>query len=249
MAIPKQFPGRLITGLCIRLAVAAAFALYGLSASAEMFAARVGDAQIAIPVPAGFVEPSEQLPQLGKLAQTMTPPTNTLLSVFVPDSDVMRTKRGQAPLLNRYFLVQTMKSIETREVSMAEYTKFQASIRNRLQTVLDSSAARSQSLISSAAKQLGDEAGIQFTMKVGEAKALSIDDERETALSQSVAMKYESQVDGTREDVQVVMSSTTILVKGKIIFVFAYSRYEAPTDLAWVRTQARTFVDQFVAAN
>ena len=64
--------------------------------------------------PAGFHEISQLSPANQKLAETMTPPKNRLLAVFVSEeSDLERITKEDIPELPRYMLLQVYRQLES----------------------------------------------------------------------------------------------------------------------------------------
>lgn len=238
----KAFPAR--------HALAAFLLLHGLVASAaSSLMGQVGGVPLAIPVPPGFSDPSAQAPQLRDLAERLTPPTSRLLAVFVADRDLKLTREGKDPLLHRYFLVQTPIRNEQAQMTPEQFSQLKQTLRAGMQTGFDSTRRRSQAFLDSATQKLGKEAGVEFSMKMGESKVLSFDDDRPRGLSFSTATKYASDINGVREEIPMVMSTTVLLAKGKVFFAYAYSQYRAPADLDWVRAQARFYMDTALTAN
>lgn len=50
-------------------------------------------------------------------------------------------------------------------------------------------------------------------------------------------------------DVPLVVSMTTAIVKGKLLYFYAYSRYASKDDADWVRAQATAWLPRLRADN
>ena len=92
------------------LAVLLYVALSATAQSQPLIKATVGNTSLLLPVPAGFMEPSEAVPVLRRNAEALTAPPMRLLGVFVDDKDRDAVENGGTPSFKRYFMVQVLRA-------------------------------------------------------------------------------------------------------------------------------------------
>lgn len=240
---------RLPPGLCALLFLAASAAL-GAESQAPASAARIGATQIAIPAPAGFAEPSATVPQLRSLGETMTPPTNRLLAMFVSDADLGRGRTGVAPELRRYFFVQTFRQTESRTLASADFATVKETLRTQSQQLMTRVTPTVQGYLASAARSIGEQSGnAGLSVQIGEVKVQDIIDGGDNAISVVAITKYAVQNAGKTEELPVAMAMTTMLVRGKLVYFYAFSRLTSAADIDWVRSQTQQWLPRMKLEN
>ncbi len=241
--------------LLARLALALCTAAAALSAAhaqdpVEPYTASVGLKLLKLPLPPGTVEPSRSVPPLRQMAERMTPPSNRLLALFVERADEAAARSGQAPTMARYFMVQSFRQAEAGSVSAAEFREVRQQLRQQYQQILVQAVPQVQGHLDGAAQAMGRDAGLdRLQVKVGEMKGLDVFDEREHTISLLALTKYEVQAGDRREEVPMAMSITTGILQGKVVYFYAYARYQGPPDLDWLRQVTRDWVERATRAN
>ena len=101
----------------------------------------VGGKAVFVPTPVGFHEISQLSPETRKLMETMTPPNNRLLAVFVSEDDVGRIMLMGSPEFLRYMLLQVNRELEHFDISGAQFSQlisqFKQDHNNLLEKVKD----------------------------------------------------------------------------------------------------------------
>lgn len=230
--------------------LAAASVAAGAADSPDAASAQIGATQIAVPAPAGFVEPSRAVPPLRELGETMTPATNRMIAMFVTSDDLAKARAGKPPSMQRYFFVQTFRQTEARDLSAADFAKIKDVLRNQTQQLVGRAALAVQGQLASAVKSIGDKSGNPgLSMKVGEVKVQDLFEDSENSITVIAITKYAIQNGGKTQETPVAMSMTTALVRGKIVYFYAYSLLSSPDDIDWVRTQGRQWLPRMNQQN
>ena len=97
----------------------------------------IGGVKIDAQAPNGFHEVSSLSPETRKLAETMTPPNNRLLAVFVSEEDLGRIMKGKAPEFGRYMFLQTLRKLENRNISNRQFQQLAILIKEQQNTLLN----------------------------------------------------------------------------------------------------------------
>lgn len=204
----------------------------------EDFPTQIGTTPLQLPLPQGFSEPSVGAPGFRNLGETMTPATNRLLAVFIADTDIVRVKASQQPTMDRYFMVQTFRQTEGVTASPAEFAQLQEMLRKQYVEISKQVLPTVQGELDRAAAQLSKESGAPgVKLKVGEIKPQEVFHDVPGQISLLALTAYRVEVAGKAQEIPMALGVTTLALKGKMLYFYAYSRYRDATDLAWIKTQ------------
>ena len=95
----------------------------------------VGGVDVALPVPAGYVVARGS--DLIAMAELLTPQPMRPVALFIDERDMRLRDTGQAMQLQRYFLVQTVRQLETLTLGDAEIASLKANVRQQSPSVFD----------------------------------------------------------------------------------------------------------------
>ncbi len=205
---------------------------------------------VQLPVPAGFADPTRVLPQMRQLGERMTPATNRLLAIFMAQTDIDSSLAGQQPAMSRYFMAQTLRQTETSQISEGEFGQVKTMLRQQYQSLLKQIGPKVQGELDRAAREIGQDAGQEsLSLKTGELKGLEVFDERAGSISLLAATQYQVQVGDRVNEVPMAMGITTAVIKGKLVYFYAYSVYRGAADLEWVRSVTRDWLPLAVSSN
>ena len=210
----------------------------------------VGITRIELPVPEGFVEPTRALPQTRTLGERLTPPANRLLAFFLHRDDVQRMQTGQPPLMQRYFMAQTLRQAEDMLIAQDQFDQVRATLRDQYRSLLSQVGPQVQGQLDATARDMGREAGVEsLSLKIGELKGLEVFDDRPGSISLLAATRYVVELEGSKKEIPMAMSITTAIFKGRLVYFYAYAVYQSAADLDWLRTVTRDWLPLAVAAN
>ncbi len=226
-------------------------ALPAVAAADSTYAAPIGRALVALPVPPGFVEPSRSLPPMRTLGERMTPPSNRLLALFIAESDERDAREGRNPGMLRYYMAQTLRQTEEQALSGAEFGEVKTMLRQQYQQLLSNVTGAAQGHLDNAMRQIGRDAGQELpALKLGELRGLEVFDERDFSISLlAMTQLAVQQAGGQVVEMPLAMSITTARVKDKLVYFYAYSQYRDKADLDWLRATTREWLPRLAAAN
>lgn len=237
--------------------IAALFSLFltsainiNVNAAGVSTVAKIGSVPISLPIPRTFIEPSAGVPEVRALGETITPPTNRLLTILVPGRYETQIRSGNIPELDRYFLVQTPRKNEASSWTTADFSKLKIILRGQHQQILNRATPQIQRLIDSTLqdKSLAHDPSVT-DLRVGEISVQEIFDEKSNSISLLALTKYTVRSGDKIQEQPMAMAYTTLLIKGKIVFLYAYSYLRSPADIDWVRTQTKIWLSQVGAEN
>ena len=200
---------------------------------------RIGATSIELPAPPGFEDPTADVPGLKRFGETITPPSNRLLAMFLSSADAKTARAGSGPEMRRYFLVQTYRQAESKSIPVGEFAGLKKLLKNQFEALLAQAASAAGDHLASVERKLGER------VRVGEMRAIEIFDEHDTAISMLALTTY--QVGG--REVPMAFATTTAVLGGKLVYMYAYSVNRGSADLDWVRASARAWLRAARAAN
>ena len=226
------------------------FSLNCEAAANVAVAEQIGGVKITISAPQGFVEPSSVSADLRHFGETITPPTNRLLALFVLDADIIRSAAGKAPEFKRYFMAQTLRKIESLSLSLRDFAKIKDIVRKQHQELFDRQKSTNQSNIDSAMHNLGQRYdNPSLSLRLGDTLALGVFDERENSISVATVTKYKVMLHGKSDEVPMAVVMTFAFAKGKTFYLYTYSTYKSDADLQWVRSASQEWVSRIAGLN
>jgi len=209
----------------------------------------VGDVKINVPPYSEFSEISSISTETFEMFQGMCPPSNYLLAVFLTQDDVGRLLLGEPAILNRYMMVQSYKEIETLTLTKHQFVEIRREIRKQWDSLSQESRKSIDQMTEKAGDVFSDKYDIELAFKIGDIVPLGVDSETTSSITVSQLAKYNINLDG--EDVESVMAyaTTTLLVKGKVIYLYVYKQYQTEKDIEWVRKTTEEYTKQILSAN
>lgn len=212
-------------------------------AGRQSLVASIGQTRVEIPIPPGFTASPAASPAAQRLAAALTAETNRLIALLVP---VARATAGagpaEAPLLERFLLLQTYRDLEGYTLSPSEFAgiakQFAAGHRRRLEELFASGAAGA-----------ADSRALRLTLAPGERLPLGLHTQRLNAAGYAALIGYRYREHGRTRDGLMIAGMNIIRVRGELLYVHVYSRYHGQDDIAWVRALSARWVDAILAAN
>jgi hypothetical protein len=215
---------RLLAGLLL---------VFSLHCAAAPFVVQLGDAKINLDTPAGFADTSPTgSPRLQEVAEGLTPGSNRILLFAISDGDLRRFNVGDQPEMRRYMLAATPRATERDRVSEGTFRQIAAGEMRGLGTPPPDADFP---------KYL-DSRPIGATSFLAELR----NDADAVALLQGTRIK-----DGGwfRPSDYLLSSTALVLVRGKVLTLSLYTRYEDPADLEWIRTATTRWIDDLKRLN
>jgi hypothetical protein len=214
------------------------------SAMAQTVPVRVGPTDLALPVPAGYEEPSARVPRLRQLGETMTPAGNRLLAIFVATPDVDLAAAGRAPAMRRYFMAQTLRAGERDTLTAKGFDEVKGILRQQYKQLLAQVEPQIAQHMADASRKVGGEAGRpELKIRVGEILPLEVFDERAGSISLAALGKVTVDTEAVKREIPMAMALTTASVRGKVVYFYAYSVYDTADDLDWTRRVTRDWLE------
>jgi len=218
--------------------------------AAVLIDSSVAGTALTLPVPAGFTEPSNDVPILRSRAEQITPPQMRLLATYVDDPDLLAVQQGTTPNFRRYFMISVLRSKEADVLDVKAFRSVKSEVIGLDQAATDRAREGVQRHLDSAARRVGVESGVsELSLKVGESRQLGVFDETATSISMLAVSKV-SASNGTRElNTTVGQATSLVLLNGKVVFLAVYARIDIDDDYLWLREQSESWIKSALQSN
>lgn len=218
--------------------VAGASLLSG-AAGAAPFGVQVGPDRLVLDTPVGFADTAAfGSPRLTELAETLADASNRVLVFALTDADVRRFGAGDQLELRRYLLAVTPKARERERISPGQFGKLLEDIERNIDPGFASPENYRIYL-------RGLPAGQSHLLAKLRREPQLISLLQGTMLPQPPPSIW-------RDEPPAVFKLTTTtltLIGGRAVYVSAFSAYDSPADVIWIRSISETWTDELRRLN
>lgn len=220
-----------------------------VSAATKSIKVDVGGLKIDIQAPVGFHEISSLSPKTRKLFETVTPPDNRLLAVFVSKEDLGRIMKGKAPNFYRFINLQVSRKLEDKNISNALFQQLANQIKEEHHSLLETFKYEVGGLIERGAEKLSAEYDLSIKIKNFKQVPLGIFLDKPGAVGLAYLVKNNVEVEGEQLDYVVAGAGSLLLIRGRVLYAYVFSRYQTQNDINWVRSKSKEWVDSLLTSN
>lgn len=209
----------------------------------------IGHTKILIPAPLGFGDSSERAPQFGKFMEAATHPAKKFLAGFISESDLESAKSGRGLSLDRYFVIESLRQSETLTSTAKEFEQTKALIKGNYKKWVPLSKATLDRLAQSASAATTDESGVKVSVHLNDALPVGMFGETKNSIGITTLGKYSRSGDGEKQELTMVVSITTALIKGKYVYLQACSVFNSSDDVEWTRQAITEWLRSILSSN
>ena len=203
----------------------------------------VGGVRISVKAPNGYREIILVSPETRKILETFTPPSNRLLAGFVSEEDFDSIMKDEEPDFNRYILLQSNRNLENRDFSKAQFQILTNQLKEQQNTILQKEKSKVNKLLDDASKSLSDDFDTSVNIKMGEQITLGLFNDSSNSIGLITLARYAGEVGGDKFDYIMAGGVSFVLARGKLLYIYAFSRYENQNDIDWVKSKSRELTD------
>jgi hypothetical protein len=221
--------------LAARTVCAVALALCG-AAHAAPFGVQLGLDRLALDTPAGFSDTAGfGSPRLTEIAETLADASNRVLIFALADADARRFSAGDSLELRRYLLAVTPRATERDRMTAAQFA------------VLVQGAGRTLGTPPAAGTDIMKYLRERTPEQAHLLEELRRDPQVLSVMQGTMVPQPARWID--KPPLFKVSSMTLALVGGKALYLSAFSAYDGPADIAWVKTIAERWVEDLQRLN
>ena len=202
---------------------------------------QVGSTTIVLPAPLHSIDPSHRAPKLKNLLERSTIAQKRFLAGFVSHEDVEAAEAGRDPELSLYYAAHTWRAAELTTVSPATFEATKQIIRDQFKTLAPQTAAVLSQLLESLL-----EGGASAQTRVS---PVAVFDETPSSISVTSINTSVITSGNTTVNDSVIVSATTMHVRGKYIYLQVCSDLRRAADVLENQEASRAWVRAVIAAN
>jgi hypothetical protein len=208
-------------------------------AAAAPFSVLLGPDRIVLDTPAGFSDTAAfGSPRLTELAENLTEASSRVLVFALADSDVRKFGAGDSLELRRYLLAVTPRARERERITTSQFAKLVEEVERNVDPAFASPPdyrIYMQGLPPAQAHLL---------------QKLRRDDQMVSLLYGTMVPMPRANFWQEQKPPTFKLSTTTLaLIGGRAIYISAFSAYESPADVFWIRAITESWVDELRRLN
>jgi hypothetical protein len=243
-------PALVITAAIVFLAAGPVQAQDHAARAAKTSSVRLGDQVIVIPDPEGFEEAASQFANFKTRIDATEAPQNEALLGFLPVSDCELLRKGAPATLDFYTKVSVLRAARELRVSRADLAAAVADLRKNAGAILDPNGRHMKELDRSIEDRLSAVESKQTTIDfVGKPQMLGEFDTQPNLNSFLSFITYKVAVAGAEKTFSVLVTTSLVLVKERIVFVYAFRKYESKADVDPLKVFTKKWTSSIIAAN
>lgn len=235
---------RILYSWLITAIIAIALGTVTAQAAKTIIVSTLGNATIRLPAPSGFADPSEDSPRLASLARTLTPPSNIAMALFISRADIGQIGKGQLKM-DRYMMVQGYGKTQYQNITAHDFKKFKHVLTTQQESLSKKATEGANKHFKNVQGNLEKITRSRVDIKIGEVVPLGIFHEDKYSIGMAMYTKIKSR---GKEETKIIIA-TTALIKGKLVFLYVYSKYRSEKDLNWAKQKAKQWLYQVKRAN
>lgn len=206
----------------------------------------IGDKQIVVPAPKGFVPITEEMTAVSRYVQQMVDPMNDTLAYYISESDIPIAMAGEIPPLEHTFILKVNKELRKVMVGTKDFTKLKQTVKEQNEKIFDKVRSQISENMKQMSEGVSQEFDIKFAMTVSQVVPLDPHYEEENAMAYSMYLNYG--VTAEDEDESGIVSATSTFLNASGIVLFLYS-YGPKDDLEWTRSASNNWATSVMTSN
>lgn len=235
---------RILYSWMITAIIAIALGPATAQAARTMVVSTLGNAVIRLPAPSGFADPSEDSPKLARLARTLTPPSNIAMALFLSRADIRQIGKGRLKM-DRYMMVQGYGKTQHQNISAQDFKKYKRVLTTQQESLSKKAVDGANKHFKNVQGDIEKITRSRVDIKIGEIVPLGIFHTDKYSIGMAMFTKIRTQ---GKEETKII-TATTALIKGKLVFLYVYSKYRSENDLRWAKRVAKQWLNQVKRAN
>ena len=219
------------------------------SSPAKSSSVRLGEKVILIPDPEGFEEGTSQFESFKRRVEVAEAPQNDMLLAHLPVSDCELVRKGLTATYDHYTKVSVMRASREVAISRAEMKAALANFRGQMGTYLDPNGPAMKALEKHLERGLTNLDEKETNVDFSKPQLLGEFDVRPDVNSYLMLMTITLSAGGTEQSLPMLVTTSFVHVKDRVIFVYSYKKYRSQADIDAIKQFATKWTTSILAAN
>ncbi len=202
---------------------------------------KVGNSDIELPFPSGFVKVDDSMGNLLETAKKLCPEINTLLAYYISKEDYASYLVDENHVCEKYILVEVYNELKDVKVGAKDYKQF---LKKHKEEYVDNFKLKIDDAEIKASENLSkiDE---RIKMQDFKMEPFGICYVSKYSLSYGILSKYQFSVDNSNSGDYVVAALSTITrIDNKPIFLFLYKTYQKSEDIQSLKALNTSWIEE-----
>lgn len=210
---------------------------------------RLGAVSVALPAPEGFGEAASQSEIVRKHFSETEDPANEMVAVHLPDAEVARLKRGEAAEMDFYTKVSVNKSLKEVDFTAANFASVISAFEQRGVKMFDPNNSAMRDKIKRVEETFNSRSETGAKMSMSQPEHLGAFEQTPNVYSLIILARLTIKTGAEVKEIPVLCAASFVMVKARLIYVYAYRTYKSEADLSAVKEFSKKWTAQIVAAN
>lgn len=202
---------------------------------------KVGNTNIELPFPSGFVKVDDSMGNLLETANKLCPETNTLLAYYISEEDYANYLVNENHTCEKYILVEVFNELKNIKVGAKDYRQF---LKNHKEKYIDEFKLQIDDAEIKASENFSkfDE---RIKMQDFKMETFGICYESKYSLSYGILSKYNFIFSNENSEDYIVAGISTITrIENKPIFLFLYNTYNESKDIQSLKALNSSLINE-----
>jgi hypothetical protein len=209
----------------------------------------LGEQVIVIPAPADFEEAASQFEVIKSRFTQTEAPENDLLAVHLQRADCDKLRAGELGPLTFYTKVSVPKSVRELDFSTQAFAALVSEFRKNGSQYLDTNSPALKTTIERLSQRVSELSGTDTKVDLGQPVNLGEFDTRPNVYGVMLLMNFKAQTSAGERSVLLLCGLSYVRVGQRLIYVYTYRKYEATSDVEFLRHFTKEWLGQILAAN
>jgi hypothetical protein len=234
-----------LTAVSLGLAVSG----FAQQAAAVTDTYQIGNKQIVIPSPDGFLEAASQIPLIKQHFTATESSGNDFLAVHIPAEHLQRLKKGEVFDLTFYTKVSVSKSLKALDATEADFAQFVATFKKSFPALSDPNGKEMKATLKSISENLSNLNKTETTYTLSQPVNVGLIEDNRNAYG-ALLLTQMKLTTGGNEMVKTLLGGISVVrVRGKIIFIYTYKAFEKEQNIAELQQFSKQWLARIIAAN
>ena len=242
----------LLASLLLAAAPPAALAQTPARAAAPRVAGRtlrLGAASVEVPTPAGFDEAASQFETVRTYFSATEDPNNEMAAVHLPAAAVAQLGRGEAPDMSFYTKVSVNKGLKEVDFDASKFASVISTFERQGVKLLDPANPELRAKLRRVEEVASSVTGGAAKMSLSAPELLGEFNRTPNVYGVMLSARVTIRSGEATKEVPMLCAASFVMVRSRLIYVYAYRRFNSDADLTVLKDFARKWADQIVAAN
>jgi hypothetical protein len=210
---------------------------------------RLGDREVSIPPPGGFVEAASRSEAVRKFFTATESPALDLLAVHLPSDVMEQVARGEPRNFEFYTKVSVSKAFREKDSSREDLASIVSALRANASKLLDFNRPEMRKQFRHQDKGLTDLLKKDTKLDLSQPINLGEIDSAPDSYGMLLLMKVKFQSGSYQNEVLLVGGVSMVRVRSRLVWIYTYRKFDSEKDADVLRAFTKQWLAEILRAN